>query len=153
MNHSQDKFEEEIELIDILRIIWKWKFVILVGILISALIGFGTNFKKSPIYRVSTVLQPGVLRVDERGKKVYIDDPENMKALIESGTLNDKIFKNLETIGNKRISVPLRFKIIMPKKSNILRIYYQTRSAELGVQVLNLLPKILLEEYKSEYLK
>ena len=44
------------------------------------------------IYRIETVIRPGILSFIEDGKTVYIDTPDNIKALIETGAFEKKIW-------------------------------------------------------------
>jgi len=88
--YRQDQFEDEIELMDYLRVIWKWKYLIVSGTLICA-IGAGViSFSKPKVYRIDMVAQPGILAMNEAGNNVYIDSPGNIKAIIEAGTFHQK---------------------------------------------------------------
>jgi len=143
---------DEIELIEILRVVWKWKYLILVGTLVFAVIAGVISFNRPKTYRVDMVLQPGLVGVDEIGKKIHIDSPANMKALIEAGTLNKKIKSYLKTLNIKNRSPLLKLKISTPKKSNILKISYETSDVDIGIKILDHLPTLLLREY-SEAIK
>ena len=87
-NHRTEYYDDEIELMDYLLVIWKWKYVIIAGTLafvFAAAIISVIALKQQPTkYRTSIVLKPGVLKIDEIGNKVFIDTPENIKALIEN---------------------------------------------------------------------
>ncbi len=86
--HRAYPYEDEIELMDYLLVIWKWKYLILAGTfgfaLVAAIISFIAWKQQSQMYRTNIVLKPGVLKIDETGKKVYIDSPENIKTLIDN---------------------------------------------------------------------
>ena len=82
--HKVEHYEDEIELIDILRVIWKWKFLILSGTVLCGLIAAIISFNMSKIYSIDMVLRPGILSIGEHGQNVYIDSPANIKALIDS---------------------------------------------------------------------
>jgi LPS O-antigen subunit length determinant protein (WzzB/FepE family) len=71
-NHTRE-FREEIELIDILRVIWKWKYFIAVSTLLFAAISGILSLHMTKIYQVDMVLQPGIVRMGEGGKNTYID--------------------------------------------------------------------------------
>ena len=81
-------YDDEIELIDILLVIWKWKNVILAGTLAfgiaAAIISFIALKQQPVMYRTSIVLKPGIVKIDENDKKVFIDTPDNIKNLIEN---------------------------------------------------------------------
>ncbi|MBW2640199.1 MAG: hypothetical protein JRE10_08580 [Deltaproteobacteria bacterium] len=100
-NHRKiENYEDEIELIDILRVIWKWKYVIIAGTIFCGVIAAIISFNMAKIYSVDMVLRPGILSIGsgeqnvytnssqnmvlnlrEQGKNIYIDSAQNIKAL------------------------------------------------------------------------
>lgn len=75
--------EDEIELIDLLRVIWKWKYLIMGGTLVCAIAALVISSIMPKIYRIETIIRPGTLSLGKGGKNNYIDTPENIKSLIE----------------------------------------------------------------------
>ena len=55
--------EDEIELIDLLRIIWKWKYLIIGGTLFCTLAAIGLSYFMPKIYQIDMVLRPGILNI------------------------------------------------------------------------------------------
>ena len=160
MNDSKDKFDDEIELMDYLRVIWKWKYMILGGFLLCALIAGVISFQMSKVYSISTVLHPGILRVGESGNNVYIDSPSNIRGLLQAGTFNDRILDALKKTSKEELPKELKFKVDIPPSSNTLRISYESSNIDQGVLVLSYLRKFLVEQYdelvklyKNEYVK
>lgn len=145
--HKVEHCEDEIELIDILRVIWKWKYFIIVGTVICGLIAAIISFNMSKIYSIDMVLSPGILSVGREGKNVYIDSPDNIKALIDSGTFNNDILNYLKE--NKLDNIPnkLDFKITIPTKSDTIKIKYETTDIKKGVIIQDRLSKLLIKEY------
>ena len=93
---SYDQYEDEIELMDYLKVLWKWKYLILVGTLVCVVAAAVISLNMTKIYGITTVLQPGMLKATEDGKIVYIDSPENIKAVIETGALNGAVLKDIK---------------------------------------------------------
>ena len=66
-----DNYDDEIELMDYLLVIWKWKYVILAGTLAfgfaAAIISFIALKQQPVMYRTSIVLKPGIVKIDENG--------------------------------------------------------------------------------------
>ena len=83
--------EDEIELIDLLRVIWKWKYLIIGGTLVCAIAAMVVSSIMPKIYRIETVIRPGILSIGEEGEKNYIDTPDNIKALIETGIFDTEL--------------------------------------------------------------
>ena len=144
-----DNFDDEIELIDILRVIWKWKYVILAGTLALGFAAAIISFNMSKVYSIDMVMRPGILNIGPEGKYVYIDSSENIKALIESGTFNNDILNNLNKIKMKNIPKKLEFKVTIPKNSDTIKVKYETDDIKQGVIIQRYLSELLLEEYKN----
>ena len=81
--HKTEQYEDEIELIDILRVIWKWKYLIIVGTVICGVISASISLSMPKIYRVDMTIQPGILKISPIGERVYIDSGGNIKNIIE----------------------------------------------------------------------
>ncbi|MBW2251217.1 MAG: hypothetical protein JRF60_11460, partial [Deltaproteobacteria bacterium] len=110
--------EDEIELIDILRVIWKWKNLILLGTVFCGVLAAIISLNMEKIYSIDMVLRPGILSIEEGGKNVYIDSPQNIKALIESGMFDNDILDYLKNNNADNIPEELRFKVTIPKLSD-----------------------------------
>ena len=153
-----DNFDDEIELIDILRVIWKWKYLILVGTIVCGLIAALISFNMRKIYSIDMILMPGILNVGERGDKVYIDSQQNIKDLIDSGIFNNDILNYLKEIKMGNIPKKLTFEVTIPLNSNMIKIKYDTDDIKQGMVIQSRLSQLLLEHYgnmvtyfKSEY--
>jgi uncharacterized protein involved in exopolysaccharide biosynthesis len=146
---KRENYEDEIELIDILRVIWKWKYFILLGTVLCGLIAAIISFNLSKIYSIDMVMRPGILSVREEGKNVYIDSPQNIKALIDSGAFNNDILKYLNDIKAKNIPKKLEFKVSIPKDSDTIKVEYETDDIKQGMAIQRHLSKLLLEKYSN----
>ena len=90
--YREEQFEDEIELMDYLRVIWKWKYLIAAGTLICAVAAGVISFSMPKVYSIDMVVRPGMLTVNETGNQVYVDSPQNIKAVIEAGTFDREIY-------------------------------------------------------------
>ena len=61
--HEYPYREDEIRLIDYLRVIWKWKWLILGGTLVCALLASVISLNMPKFYRVTLAVEPGVSAV------------------------------------------------------------------------------------------
>jgi len=155
MNDGKDKFEDDIELMDYLRVIWKWKYLIMVGTAVCALAAAVISISMPKVYSVETILQPAVAGINENGEKIYIDSPSNMKAFIEGGSLESEIIQQLQKSNTRRPPIPLRFRINILANTGLLKISYKTKTIDVGVRVLNELIESLSKKIidKINYLK
>ena len=142
-----DQFEDEIELMDYLKVLWKWKYLILVGTLVCVIGAAVVSLNMTKVYGVSTILQPGILKVTEDGKISYIDSPQNIKAIIETGGLNGQVLKNIKFPNKENAPTSGEFKVTVPKGTNALEVLYETPYADIGLQIMKNLNDGLLERY------
>ena len=145
--HKIENYEDEIELIDILRVIWKWKYLIIIGTVVCGVIAAIISFNMAKIYSVDMVLRPGLLSVGEQGKNVSIDSPQNIKALIDSGTFNNDILNYLNDTKMDKVPKKLNFKVTILKQSDTLKVEYETADIKKGVIIQDRLSKLLIKEY------
>ncbi len=134
---------------DYLKVIWKWKYLILVGTLVCAIGAAVVSLNMTKVYGISTVLQPGILKVTEDGKISYIDSPQNIKASIETGSFNGKILKNIILPKKEDVPKSVGFKVTIPKGTNALDVLYETSDVDLGLQIVNNLNKALFKKYDT----
>ena len=158
-NHSEsvksqtDIPEDEIELIDLLRVIWKWKYLIIGGTIVCALAAAIISFAMPKIYSVDMIIEPGILNIISDGgeaKRIYIDSPQNIKALIDVGSFENQIIKLLGKVSkNNDFPKTIKFKTSIPKESNALKVSYETYNIEQGLLILTYLNKLLSEKYSQ----
>jgi len=150
--------EDEIELMDYLLVLWKWKYLIIAGTLafaiVAGLISF-TTWKQQPnMYRTNIVLKPGILKIDEGGKPVFVDSPENIKALIE-GNLKYNVLDYIKSSNVPNLSHSAEFKVDIPQGSGIINVSLESSEADQDKTKLNYLIKTLLAEFdnKTKYIQ
>lgn len=153
-----EQYEDEIDLVDYMLVIWKWKYVILAGTLAfgfaAAIISFITLNQQPMMYQTSIVLKPGIVKTDENGEKIFIDTPEDIKALIEN-ELKFKIFSQIENSNNSTLANRLNLQVNIPKGSGLLNVSLESIDAVNDTKIMNNLIKELSAEYanKVEYIK
>lgn len=137
--------EDTIELIDLLRVLWKWKWFIIIFTLACAIVAGVISLKMPRIYEVSMIIEPGVINLDPDGRPIYFDSPLNIKSKIDSQAYNRKISNRLNTDPKK---LNLTFKTVHPSNSNILKISLEENDPSKGIQTLSTLFQALLGEYQ-----
>jgi len=145
--------DDEIELMDYLLVMWKWKYIILAGTmafaLTAAIISFIVWQQQPTMYRTSIVLKPGVVKLDNTSNKVFIETPENIKALIEND-LKYIILDDIKTSNNTNLSNSLDIQVDIPKGSNNINVSLVSALADEGTTKLNYLIKALLAEFANK---
>ncbi|MCF8084308.1 MAG: hypothetical protein K9M96_14555 [Deltaproteobacteria bacterium] len=145
--HRYDYYEDEIELMDLLKVIWKWKYLILAGTLLCAVGAALISLNMTRVYRVDMSVSPGILRINEDGTNVYIDSIQNIRTLIEAGTFDGQILQNLNMPEGRSRPESLGLKVETPKGLNAVRVSYETPYPQLGIQVLSDLNDLLRQRY------
>ena len=151
-DQKRDQFEDEIELIDYLRVMWKWKWLIIGGTLLCILTVaiYGSARPVDKMYKVSTLIE-----IDPKAK---LDPLDKIKHMIDYGIFNQQILKGLSNLQRISKPEPLVFEVNIlrslntdiPRSLNILDIAYETPDVDLGKVVLNSLVKQLEQEYSQK---
>ena len=64
---QMDVAVDEIELTDLLRVIWKWKYLIIGGSIVFTLAAAIISFSQTKIYKVDTIIEPGIVNIITAG--------------------------------------------------------------------------------------
>jgi len=138
--------EQEIELIDVFQIIWKWKYFVLTGTFICALAVLVIDHYRRPVFQVSMVLKSGINKVDVNGNPVFADSVDEFKSIVEA----ELLYKVAEYSKNRNKSiVPSagEYKLINGSKTNTLFIYSEATDKEGGIEDIKYLSKLLIERF------
>jgi capsular polysaccharide biosynthesis protein len=134
---------------DYLNVLWKWKYLILLGTVACAVVAGIVSFNMTKIYSIKTVLAPGVAKVEGGGKTTYIGSIQEIKTLIETGVLEPTVLKQIKVLDEEDLPRSLSFKMTTPKGSNVLEVAYETPHIDLGLQILNHLNQALLQKFDA----
>jgi len=149
-NPAQDNYypDDEIELIDLLRVLWKWKWTIIMITLVCMVAAGVFSFMMPKIYEVSMAIEPGMIRLDEDGRLIHLDSYKNIKAKIESGIYNSRILKNLNIDPSE---TQVKFKAANPKGTNLINISSEWTQDQIatGIKILEQLIIELSHDYKD----
>jgi capsular polysaccharide biosynthesis protein len=138
--------EDEINLIDCLRVIWKWKWLIIAATLIFAIAAAVISFQMPRIYEISTVIEPGIAGVKNDGGFIYIDSVVNINERINEGIYNRKIKKALNLDPLKTL---VKFKSVNFKQAKMVKVtsQWQEGDTDLGVKVVRQMIRFLSDDY------
>lgn len=138
------QYDDEIELIDIFRVLWKRKILIVAGIVLIGSLVYGYCQYQPKIYRVSMTVQPGTMFAADDGKRVFIDSLETIVGRINAGVYDDKIIDKAIQKSADEKPEDLEIKVNSPQNSDVLIIGYETADIKEGEAVLNALFDLLL---------
>ena len=148
---TNNKIENDdfFDLAEVLKVIWNWKFIILAGTLVIAVIVAIISINTEKIYRAEMTIRPGNLAIGERGDIVHIDSSENLSAMINTGTFDDKILEYLRSDGFNDLPDNFLFETYIPRGSETIKIVYETSNTKMGIKALNYLVDCLTELYEK----
>jgi len=150
--------EDSIELIDYLKIVWKYRYFIIISIIFCSAVAGIWTFNLQKLYKVSTILMvnpkaeiifPSTI-ASGFPSAIVIDSPSTIVANINGGMFNgqlrEKLKENLKTYSVSNLS----FKASNPKSSNLIRITYETADIKMGEIILEFLNRAIIEMYPKK---
>jgi hypothetical protein len=148
---SDQVYPDEINLNDYLKIIYKWKLLIIAICLISAFATFIVTSRLVPTtYEVSAVITPESLSYTADGRSMRLDLPVNIHGLIENGLFNQKIIEALK-LDPEKFSA-MRFKTQIYKNTEFIRVTYETPESEIGKAIMAELINQISKFYKDKFI-
>lgn len=140
---------EEVTLMDYLKVIWKWKWFIIVGVLICTLT-VGIISRSLPrIYEVSTVI-----RLGETGNR-FVEDPSELTGEIKSGSLRRefgrKFFLEEEEIHASRfLQVESEIVETPNRLAAVIEITRETDKPDRGIKILGFVNETIVKAHQSK---
>jgi len=149
VDQRMDQLDDEIKLMDCLKVIWKRKRLIILGTIVSAIVAGVISFLMPKVYSIQMVLEPGIIKVSEDGQNIYAESQGNIKALIETGAFDRDILNSLKDTNKNHIPKFLHYKVTVPIGSNAIMISYQAPDIKLGVDILKKLSELLQNRHSQ----
>ena len=139
-------YEDEINLIDYLKVLWKWKWLIIAGTLICAITAAVISLQMPKIYEISTVIEPGIAGVKDDGGFMYIDSVANISGKINGGIYDRRIEEALRL---DPLKTGVKFKSAVVKKANVVKVtsQWEEKDTGLGMKVTGQLVQLLSDNY------
>ena len=147
-DQMKEHFDDEIQLIDYLRVIWKWKWLIILGTFVCMVVAGVVSFNMSNIYEVSMTIEPGIIGVDKDGKFIYLDSRDNIEGKIKGGIYNRRIQKALNI---NPLETDIKFEVRPQKGTNFIKATseWEENEAEFGKKSLVQLVAFISKEYED----
>ena len=153
--------QENTELIEYLRVFWKWKLLIILVTVFCAVTSAVVSFVLPKIYQSSTILEVGRVprhRGTDREQIEPIEDIESISEVLQSDEILSKIEEKLNlTTTLERMRALLDVEPILGKyigsrlQARLIKITFEEQDPQLTVNVLNILSDLLIEQHLQEY--
>jgi len=139
---------EEIELIDIIKVIWKRRWLIVGGTFGISLTALVVSLLWPKTYEGSVILEVGKIYATQPERVELIEDPKNLEALLKS----DAVVGQLKIrIGSEKDIEKLKRKIIIDTKSNpLVVISLKYKDPKQIINGLNFLAEWIISDHKQK---
>jgi capsular polysaccharide biosynthesis protein len=138
---------KEIELIDLLRILFKRRYLIILVTLLSVGVAGAACKYMTDIFRVSMVLNTGFAGLDNNGNEINITKTDDLKAIIKSRVYERKIINGLYPDGGESQPESLDMTGRVLDGSKFVQVSCEIDDKSLGVTALNQVHGLLQEHY------
>lgn len=127
--------EQEIELIDLIRILAKRKKLILLGTMVLTLAAAGISLLLPKIYEVSAIIEPGkMINLEKNEVAKAIVGPEEIKENVLGEAYDNKIREKLNL---SPAEYPKKFKVTVPKETSLVKVSIETVDPQQGKMILD----------------
>ncbi len=137
--------KKELELIDYLNILWKRKWIIIIGTLLCMIITGIVSFIIKPVYEVDAIIQPGKFFVEDQSgniEEIVVETPEQIANKVIHKSYNAVIAAQL----NVREEQLPRFRAENIRDTLLTRIWVNEEDISLGKRILQSLLEFIKEE-------
>lgn len=142
--------EDEINLIDYLRVLCKWKWLIIVGTLLCAVAAAVISLWMPKVYEITLSIEPGTINVGNDGRLIYLDTVNNICRKINEGIYDKRMVKLLNI---DPLKTGFRFKANVKKgeQGNLIKISseWAEKDVDLGLKAACELPVFLAGDYEK----
>jgi uncharacterized protein involved in exopolysaccharide biosynthesis len=153
MNEIKKKYEDEIDLINILKVVWRWKILIIAGSLIcgsiSGISSYATWKNKPKRYKTTMILEPKSSIAYSNGKKEYDLSIEYLQFLVDELLQSETLKGNENSIGNESEAL-WNVETSIPKRLDLMIISCESNEPEVGVDMLKQITNKVSEKVKKE---
>ena len=150
--HLRSGYNEEVELIDYLRVLWKYRFWIIGTTMLAALAALFISFLLPPVWEVSIVLEPGRFGSDVFGHdatsrptgKIYlVDSSENVKTKILQGSYDTQV----RALSGWPLDKKIKWEVDVQTGTSAVKASLEVKDKELGLRAL----KVLISSLEKEF--
>lgn len=134
--------EKEIELIDYLNVIWKRKWIIIIGTVLCMIVAGAVSFILKPVYEIDTIIQPGKFFVQNQAgdfEEFVVEDPQQIADKVRHKSYDALIAVEL----NKDAAELPEIKGENIKDTLLTRIWVRDHDVELSKKILDSLIVLL----------
>jgi len=140
--------EDTIELIDLLRVIWKWKWMIILLTFVCMVAAGAASIIMPRVYKASMIIEPAVIGVDGSGNFIFLNKYQNIAEMIREGVYKKQIQEEMRVDPSK---LKLEFKVEQGKSTDLIKVTSELEEdkIEIGLEALEKLYYSLAKSYED----
>ena len=135
--------DDQIGVITLMRLMWKWKIVILAGILICALAALVISVLMPHVYEMDMLVENVQIGTNKVGEKIYLGNLQKTSNQISAGAFSQDILGNLREQHKEALPKRIPFRVSLENNNQFAKIAYEAVDVEMGEQILSQLFKRL----------
>jgi len=143
MEGEEEIVNDEIELIDYINVLCKWKKLILGGTLLCIFTAAVVTFFLPPAYRVETLIEIGSIE-GKNGRPEVIEPPEVLLAKIKNGVYDESVRKKLGM--DERVRLPIKTE--NPKNTSLIKLWMESSRKEEAELILSAINELILADHE-----
>lgn len=145
---------EEVDLMEYLVVLWKWKYLIVFGALICIVVAGLVSLSLPKVYETSEVIEVGRVRIipdiEGIGKQELLADINAVKSIIKSESFIDKVICILD-LNEKPKQLLGGVKIEGIERTNMLKVSIQATSPQEAVSIAKGIAGLVIESHKEKF--
>jgi len=138
--------DDEIDLREVLATLWRRRKFIGLGVFLIVLLAIAYAFSMPDVYRVKSLVSPGILSREPGGQITFTNGLGNYKGQIDAGAYTTRLDKLLGDKYKNTLYSPKSLRVSIPKNSSALLLSYDTINQDFGQSVLNHLISLMGKE-------
>ncbi len=136
---------KEVELFDYLKIIWKKKWIVIIGTVSSVILALIVSFFLKPVYEIDAIIQPGKILVETQSGSIsvfVVEDTKQIADKIRTKSYNALVASELKM---NETEIPI-LQAENIKDTLLVRIWTRCRNKERGRKILDTLVLLIKKE-------
>jgi len=158
LNEDRMPNYEEVDLMDYLKVVWKWKYLIIIGTVVCAAIAGMVSLSLPRVYETTEVIEIGRIRTTQEvegiktGGEELLADVNSVKSVMESEAFMNQVIQTLN-LNESPKSLLERVKVQRVERTNILKVSVQANSPEEAVRIAKAMANLVINDHKDKFNK
>ena len=148
-NKPMPYVDDEIDLREVLATLWRRRKFICIGVLLFVFSAAVIVFTLPNVYRIKTLVSPGIISYEPGGDVVFTRSLEGVKGQVESKVYEDRLGRLIDNRFENIRFLSKNLRVLIPNNSNTLLLTYDTINHGFGKAALKNLITLLEQEDKS----